>query len=63
MNVPKIASRSAIERWEEYDMVGYIEDDILIEDSEFFQKVKFFHENCLLRTNGNRTRIQQREYQ
>lgn len=45
MNVPKLASRSAIERWDEYDMVGYMEDDIKIEDADFFQKIKFFHEN------------------
>ena len=37
--VPLVASRRALEQAADYDLVGYIEDDLLIEDSEFFAKI------------------------
>ncbi|ABB25096.1 hypothetical protein Syncc9902_0121 [Synechococcus sp. CC9902] len=42
MQVPAIASRRLIEQRKGYDILGYIEDDILIEDGEFFNKIRFF---------------------
>lgn len=43
--VPGIASRRALEQAEKYDIVGYMEDDLLIEDPEFFQKIKILAES------------------
>jgi len=43
--IPVFASRALLEQAENYDMVGYIEDDIAIEDREFFDKVKYLVEN------------------
>jgi len=43
--IPSIASRSLLEQAANYDMVGYIEDDIAIEDRDFFYKIKYFVEN------------------
>jgi len=37
--LPMFASRRAIEQAEDFDLVGYIEDDLLIEDPEFFHKI------------------------
>jgi hypothetical protein len=37
--VPAVASRRALEQAEAYDLVGYLEDDLLIEDPEFFSKI------------------------
>jgi hypothetical protein len=37
--VPAVASRCALEQASAYDLVGYMEDDLLIEDQEFFQKI------------------------
>ncbi len=37
--VPAIASRRALEQAADFDLVGYIEDDLLIEDPEFFAKI------------------------
>lgn len=37
--VPGIASRRAIEQASDYDLIGYMEDDILIEDSDLFEKI------------------------
>ena len=42
-NIPAIASRRALEQSEDYDLICYIEDDILIEDYEFFEKINFLH--------------------
>ena len=39
MNIPLIASRRILEQSNEYDIVAYMEDDILIEDREFFQNL------------------------
>jgi hypothetical protein len=47
--IPEYASRCALEEAENYDMVGYIEDDILIEDYGLLEKIKYF-ENP---TDGN----------
>ena len=43
--IPAIASRALLEQAENYDMVGYIEDDIAIEDREFFFKIRYLVEN------------------
>jgi hypothetical protein len=37
--VPLVASRQLLEQAQDYDLVGYLEDDLLIEDAEFFQKI------------------------
>jgi hypothetical protein len=37
--VPAVASRRALEQASDYDLVGYIEDDLLIEDTELFNKI------------------------
>ena len=39
--IPMIASRRLIEQAEKYDLIGYMEDDLLIEDPEFFQKINY----------------------
>tara|TARA_Y100001933_G_scaffold37496_3_gene33048 strand:+ start:187 stop:1059 length:873 start_codon:yes stop_codon:yes gene_type:complete len=43
--MPMLASRRAIEQAEQYDVVGYMEDDLLIEDPEFFHKIRFLASN------------------
>lgn len=37
--MPLAASRHTLEQADKYDMVGYMEDDLLIEDPEFFHKI------------------------
>ena len=37
--IPAFASRRALEQASEFDLVGYMEDDLLIEDPEFFAKI------------------------
>ena len=37
--IPSVASRRALEQACSFDLVGYMEDDILIEDAEFFHKI------------------------
>ena len=37
--VPSVASRRLLEQAADYDLVGYLEDDLLIEDPEFFHKI------------------------
>jgi hypothetical protein len=37
--IPSITSRRLIEQAAEYDLIGYMEDDLLIEDREFFDKI------------------------
>ena len=39
--MPLVASKTIIESAEKFDIVGYMEDDILIEDPEFFLKIDF----------------------
>lgn len=39
--MPMVASRSIIEQAHEYDMICYMEDDLVIEDTEFFQKIHY----------------------
>ena len=39
--VPLIASRHLLEQAEAYDLVGYLEDDLLISDAEFFAKILY----------------------
>jgi hypothetical protein len=39
MDVPAFAVRRLLEQADRYDLVGYFEDDILIEDPEFFAKI------------------------
>lgn len=41
--VPQIASKRLLEQADDYDLVGYMEDDLLIEDPEFFQKLGCLH--------------------
>ncbi|WP_320675984.1 hypothetical protein [Prochlorococcus sp. MIT 1300] len=43
--IPLIASRHLLEQAPHYDLLGYMEDDILIEDPEFFSKILYF-EKC-----------------
>lgn len=43
MMMPFVASRSLLEQSSQYDIVGYMEDDILIEDPEFFPKIAYVH--------------------
>jgi len=45
--VPGVASRRALEQAMEYDLVGYMEDDLLIEDPEFFHKIM-----CMTKNTG-----------
>ena len=40
MQVPMKASRRLLEQASEYDLLGYLEDDLLIEDYELFAKIK-----------------------
>ena len=37
--IPLIASRQLLEQSDNYDLIGYLEDDILISDPEFFNKI------------------------
>jgi hypothetical protein len=39
--IPLAASRRLLEQAAEYDLVGYLEDDILIEDQELFSKILY----------------------
>ena len=39
--VPLVASRRLLEQAHEYDLVGYMEDDLLIEDRQLFQKLLY----------------------
>ena len=41
--IPFIASMRGICQEKDYDIIGYIEDDILIEDYEFFHKINYLH--------------------
>lgn len=41
--VPLFASRRLLEQADEYDLVGYLEDDLAIEDPQFFTKLKTLH--------------------
>jgi len=44
--LPILASRNALEEAEDYDIIGYMEDDILIEDNEFFDKINYLVKSC-----------------
>lgn len=46
--VPLVASRRLLEQAADYDAVGYLEDDLLIEDPEFFYKIAWLDQ----RTDG-----------
>ena len=50
MDVPQYASRRLVEQYENFDILGYMEDDILIEDVEFFDKIKFCQKYYLVNT-------------
>ena len=39
--VPLVASRHLLEQAEDYDLVGYMEDDLLLSDPEFFAKILY----------------------
>ena len=47
--VPQFASRRLLEQAEEYDLVGYMEDDLVLSDPEFFAKILYL-DRC---SNGN----------
>jgi hypothetical protein len=38
--IPSLASRRALEQSHKYDLIGYMEDDLAIEDPEFFLKIQ-----------------------
>ena len=42
-DIPLVASRALLEQSNDYDLVGYMEDDLLIEDTEFFDKIRFLN--------------------
>ena len=39
--VPMVASRHLLEHAEDYDLLGYMEDDLLLSDPEFFAKILY----------------------
>ena len=39
--VPQVASRHLLEQAEDYDLVGYMEDDLVVSDPEFFSKILY----------------------
>ena len=39
--IPLVASRYLLERASEYDILGYMEDDLILCDTEFFLKIKY----------------------
>ena len=41
--IPLLASRALLEQSSDYDLVGYMEDDLLIEDTTFFDKIRFLN--------------------
>ncbi|MCP9775693.1 hypothetical protein [Cyanobium sp. WAJ14-Wanaka] len=43
--VPLVASRRLLEQAQDYDLVGYLEDDLLIEDPQFFAKLLYLDRN------------------
>ena len=47
--VPLLASKRALEQANNYDVIGYLEDDLLIEDPDFFAKIH----NLVERTGGD----------
>ena len=44
INIPLLASRKLLEQAKDYYILGDMEDDILIDDYEFFEKVKCMHD-------------------
>ena len=48
MQIAQYASQRLLEQADNYDMVGYMEDDIIIEDGEFFDKVRVMQEDLPL---------------
>ena len=49
--VPLVASRHLLEQSEDYDVVGYMEDDLVLSDPEFFAKIIYL-DKC---SDGNYT--------
>ena len=45
IKIPQFASRKAIEMYDEYDLICYMEDDIAINDLEFFEKLKSIYKS------------------
>lgn len=41
--IPLLASRRLLEQADDYDFIGYLEDDLIIEDPQFFSKLKALH--------------------
>ena len=42
--IPITASRQLLEQADDYDLVGYLEDDLLITDPEFFKKILYLEQ-------------------
>ena len=42
-HVPMVSAKQVLEQAEDYDIVGYMEDDLLIEDIHFFEKLRYLH--------------------
>ena len=40
--VPQVASRHLLEQADDYDLVGYMEDDLVVSDPEFFSKILYW---------------------
>ena len=51
MKIPWITSKTVLEKHNDYDMVGYIEDDISIEDQYFFEKLDSIYRNLPIEYN------------
>ena len=47
IQIPQLASQRLLEQSEQYDILGYMEDDILIEDYDFFIKLDICTKFCL----------------
>ena len=43
--IPITASRKLLEQADDYDLIGYLEDDLLISDPEFFAKILYLDQN------------------
>ena len=50
LKIPWITAKNVIEKYKDFDIVGYIEDDISIEDQYFFEKLEIIYRSCQLNT-------------
>ena len=51
LKIPWITAKNVIEKYKDYDMVGYIEDDISIEDQYFFEKLEIIYKKLPIEYN------------